>query len=113
VRVGETLGDVGAAVEGVAERAGFSVVREYVGHGIGREMHEEPQVPNYAGGPNRRFKLREGIVIAIEPMLNAGTAETRTLDDGWAVVTTDGRRSAHFEHTIALTDEGPEVLTVR
>src|SRR5262249_38280866 len=87
VRVGETLREVGAAVARVAERAGFAVVREYVGHGIGTEMHEEPQVPNYAGGPNRRFKLEEGIVIAIEPMLNAGTASTRTLDDGWTVVT--------------------------
>jgi methionyl aminopeptidase len=112
VQAGRTLGDVGAAVEGVAEAAGFAVVREYVGHGIGTAMHEEPQVPNYAGGQNRRYKLKPGIVLAIEPMVNVGGAETRTLEDGWTVVTTDGRRSAHFEHTIALTDDGPEVLTV-
>jgi methionyl aminopeptidase len=112
VRTGKTLGDIGAAVETVAEGAGYSVVREYVGHGIGTAMHEEPQVPNYAGAPGRRYKLREGLVLAIEPMVNVGTAETRTLDDGWTVVTADGSRSAHFEHTIALTDDGPEVLTV-
>jgi methionyl aminopeptidase len=108
---GNTLGDVGRAVQGVAEGAGFTVVREYVGHGIGTAMHEDPQVPNYAGGPNRRFKLKPGVVLAIEPMVNAGSPDTLTLDDGWTVVTADGRRSAHFEHTIALTDLGPEVLT--
>jgi len=112
VRTGKTLGDIGAAVETVAEGAGYSVVREYVGHGIGTAMHEEPQVPNYAGAPGRRYKLREGLVLAIEPMVNVGAPETRTLDDGWTVVTADGSRSAHFEHTIALTDDGPEVLTV-
>ncbi len=112
VREGNTLGDVGAAVQGIAEIAGFSVVREYVGHGIGTAMHEEPQVPNYAGGPNRRYKLREGIVLAIEPMVNVGGSGTRTLGDGWTVVTVDGSRSAHFEHTIALADHGPEVLTL-
>jgi methionyl aminopeptidase len=112
VRAGSTLGDVGAAVEGVAAAAGFSVVREYVGHGIGTAMHEEPQVPNYAGGPNRRYRLKPGIVLAIEPMVNAGGPDTHTLDDGWTVVTTDGSRSAHFEHTIAVTDAGPEVLTL-
>lgn len=111
MQTGNTLGDVGRAVQDVAEGAGFTVVREYVGHGIGRAMHEEPQVPNYAGGPNRRFKLKPGVVLAIEPMVNAGTPETLTLDDGWTVVTADGRRSAHFEHTIALTERGPEVLT--
>ncbi|MCU1455959.1 MAG: Methionine aminopeptidase [Actinomycetia bacterium] len=111
MQVGNTLGDLGRAVQGIAEGAGFTVVREYVGHGIGTAMHEEPQVPNYAGGPNRRFKLKPGVVLAIEPMVNAGTPETLTLDDGWTVVTADGRRSAHFEHTIALTDLGPEVLT--
>lgn len=111
MQAGNTLGDVGRAVQDVAEGAGFTVVREYVGHGIGTAMHEEPQVPNYAGGPNRRFKLKPGVVLAIEPMVNAGTPETLTLDDGWTVVTADGRRSAHFEHTIALTERGPEVLT--
>jgi methionyl aminopeptidase len=108
---GHRLGDVGAAVEGIAERAGFTVVREYVGHGIGTAMHEDPQVPNY-GPAGRGMKLKEGYVLAIEPMVNAGTAETEVLDDGWTVVTADGRRSAHFEHTIALTDHGPEVLTL-
>jgi methionyl aminopeptidase len=105
------LGDVGAAIEGVAERAGFSVVREYVGHGIGTAMHEEPQVPNY-GPPGRGMKLKVGHVLAIEPMINAGGPETLLLDDGWTVVTRDRRRSAHFEHTIAVTDHGPEVLTL-
>ncbi|MBM3659978.1 MAG: type I methionyl aminopeptidase [Actinobacteria bacterium] len=108
---GRRLGDIGAAVEGLAERAGFTVVREYVGHGIGTAMHEEPQVPNY-GPAGRGLKLKEGIVLAIEPMVNAGTADTETLDDGWTVVTRDGRRSAHFEHTIAVTEHGPEVLTL-
>ncbi len=112
VQVGNTLGQVGAAVQEVAEGGGFSVVREYVGHGIGTAMHEDPQIPNYAGGPNQRYKLRRGLVVAIEPMVNAGKPGTRTLADGWTVVTSDGRRSAHFEHTIALTDDGPEVLTV-
>ncbi|HEX7520513.1 MAG TPA: type I methionyl aminopeptidase [Acidimicrobiia bacterium] len=105
------LGDVGAAVEGVAEAAGFSVVREYVGHGIGTAMHEEPQVPNY-GPAGRGMKLKVGHVLAIEPMINAGGPETLLLDDGWTVVTKDKRRSAHFEHTIAVTDHGPEVLTL-
>jgi methionyl aminopeptidase len=111
VVAGNRLGDVGAAVEDVAEAAGFTVVREYVGHGIGTAMHEEPQVPNY-GPPGRGLKLKEGLVLAIEPMVNAGGAATRALDDGWTVVTADGRRSAHFEHTIAVTEDGPEVLTV-
>ena len=109
---GKRLGDVGAAVEDVAVGAGFTVVKEYVGHGIGTAMHEEPQVPNYAGGPNSKYKMKEGLVLAIEPMVNAGTAETLLLDDGWTVVTRDGRRSAHFEHTIAVTDHGPQVLTL-
>jgi methionyl aminopeptidase len=108
---GHRLGDVGAAVEGIAERAGFSVVREYVGHGIGTAMHEDPQVPNY-GPAGRGMKLKSGHVLAIEPMVNAGTAGTEVLDDGWTVVTADGCRSAHFEHTIAVTDHGPEVLTL-
>ena len=111
VVVGSRLGDVGAAVEAVAVQAGFSVVREYVGHGIGTAMHEEPQVPNY-GPPGRGLKLKEGLVLAIEPMVNAGGPETEVLDDGWTVVTRDGRRSAHFEHTIAVTEHGPDVLTL-
>ena len=110
VREGERLGDIGAAVEEVATGAGFTVVREYVGHGIGTAMHEEPQVPNY-GPPGRGLKLKEGLVLAIEPMVNAGGPETEVLRDGWAVVTRDHRRSAHFEHTIAITEHGPEVLT--
>jgi methionyl aminopeptidase len=108
---GHRLGDIGAAVEGIAEGAGFTVVREYVGHGIGTAMHEDPQVPNY-GPAGRGMKLKEGYVLAIEPMVNAGTAATEVLDDGWTVITADGRRSAHFEHTIAVTDHGPEVLTL-
>jgi methionyl aminopeptidase len=111
VVVGSRLGAVGAAVEAVAVQAGFSVVREYVGHGIGTAMHEEPQVPNY-GPPGRGLKLKEGLVLAIEPMVNAGGPETEVLDDGWTVVTRDGRRSAHFEHTIAVTEHGPDVLTL-
>ncbi len=109
---GKRLGEVGAAVEDIAVGAGFTVVKEYVGHGIGTAMHEEPQVPNYAGGPNAKYRMKEGLVLAIEPMVNAGTAETFLLDDGWTVVTRDGRRSAHFEHTIAVTEHGPEVLTL-
>jgi methionyl aminopeptidase len=111
VMEGKRLGDVGAAVEGRAEAAGFSVVREYVGHGIGTAMHEEPQVPNY-GPAGRGMKLKEGLVLAIEPMVNAGGPETEVLEDGWTVITRDGRRSAHFEHTIAVTHNGPEVLTL-
>jgi methionyl aminopeptidase len=111
VVIGRRLGDVGAAVEAVAVQAGFTVVREYVGHGIGTAMHEEPQIPNY-GPAGRGLKLKEGLVIAIEPMVNAGGPETEVLDDGWTVVTRDGRRSAHFEHTIAVTEHGPDVLTV-
>jgi methionyl aminopeptidase len=108
---GRRLGDVGAAVEATAVAAGFTVVREYVGHGIGTAMHEDPAVPNY-GPTGRGLKLKEGYVLAIEPMVNAGTAETEVLDDGWTVVTRDHRRSAHFEHTIAVTEQGPEVLTL-
>ena len=108
---GNRLGDIGAAVEGVARAAGFAVVREYVGHGIGTAMHEDPEVPNF-GPAGRGLRLKEGMVLAIEPMLNVGRASTRLLDDGWTVVTADGSRSAHFEHTIALTEHGPEVLTL-
>jgi methionyl aminopeptidase len=109
-RAGSRLGDVGAAVEAVATAGGFAVVREYVGHGIGTAMHEEPDIPNY-GPAGRGLRLRAGMVLAIEPMLTAGRARNRTLDDGWTVVTADGSRAAHFEHTVAITDSGPEVLT--
>ena len=108
---GQALHEVGRAVQNVAEAAGFSVVREYVGHAIGTAMHEQPQVPNYWPG-NKGPTLKTGNVFAIEPMVNAGSAETVLLDDGWSVVTADGRLSAHFEHTIAVTDDGPEVFTV-
>jgi methionyl aminopeptidase len=109
---GHRLHDVGLAVQTVAEGAGFSVVRGYVGHGIGTQMHEDPAVPNYwPGAPG--IKLRTGMVFAVEPMVNMGGPETVQLDDGWTVVTADGSLSAHFEHTIAVTDNGPEVLTVR
>jgi methionyl aminopeptidase len=111
MREGNRLNDIGRAVQAVVEKAGFSVVREYVGHAIGTAMHEEPQVPNYwPGSPGPKLKV--GNVFAVEPMVNAGTAGTRLLGDGWSVVTADGRRSAHFEHSIAITDDGPEVLTV-
>ena len=110
LRPGSRLHDVGRAVQAVAEAAGFSVVRKYVGHAIGTEMHEDPQVPNYwPGTPGPRLKV--GNVFAIEPMVNVGSPDTVELDDGWSVVTADGTLSAHFEHTIAVTDDGPEVLT--
>jgi len=109
---GRRLGDVGHAVEQVAIKAGFSVVREYVGHGVGRALHEDPQIPNY-GPPGRREVLGAGMTLAIEPMINAGGAATKALDDGWTVVTADGGLSAHFEHTVAITEEGHEVLTRR
>jgi methionyl aminopeptidase len=108
---GNRLGDVGAVSEAVVARAGFSVVREYVGHGIGTAMHEDPQVPNH-GPAGRGLRLKTGLVIAIEPMVNAGGAATRLLGDGWTVVTADSSRSAHFEHTVAVGDDGPEVLTL-
>lgn len=112
VRDGNRLGDIGAAIEAVAGEAGYGVVREYVGHGIGRALHEDPSVPNY-GTAGRGMKLTPGWVIAIEPMFNLGSQQTRTLEDGWTVVTADGSLSAHWEHTIALTDDGPWVLTAR
>ncbi len=111
VRAGARLSDIGHAVQTVAEGAGFAVVREYVGHGIGRAMHEEPQVPNY-GAPGKLMRLEVGHVLAVEPMVNLGSAETQLDDDGWTVRTADGSLSAHFEHSIAVTDDGPEVLTV-
>jgi len=112
IRPGGRLSDVSHAVQQVVEGAGFTVVREYVGHGIGRSMHEDPPIPNF-GLPGRGPELRPGLVVAIEPMVNAGGWETRVLADDWTVVTADGSLSAHFEHTIAVTDEGHEVLTAR
>ena len=108
--VGNHIGDIGAAVQEVVEKAGFSVVRDLVGHGIGVEFHEEPQVPNY-GKPKRREKLVPGLTIAIEPMVNIGGPATKTLADRWTIVTLDGSLSAHFEHTVAITENGPQVLT--
>jgi methionyl aminopeptidase len=110
VRTGGRVGDIGAAVQGSAEAAGFSVVRAFVGHGIGRKLHEPPQVPNF-GPPGTGAWLRPGLVLAIEPMVNAGAPGVRTLEDGWTAVTEDGSLSAHFEHTVAVTEEGPEILT--
>ena len=110
LRSGERLGDVGSIVQEIAEEAGYSVVREFVGHGIGQALHEEPQVPNY-GDRGRGRALRVGMVLAVEPMVNMGDPGVRVLNDGWTAVTADGCRSAHFEHTIAVTADGPEILT--
>ncbi len=107
---GKHLGDIGYAVQSLAESRGYSVVREYVGHGIGRRMHEDPQIPNY-GSPGKGTKIKNGYVFAIEPMINIGTHYTKVLADGWTVVTLDGKPSAHFEHTVAITEEGPQVFT--
>lgn len=109
--VGNHIGDIGHAVQTVAEAAGFGVVRELVGHGIGTRFHEDPQVPNY-GSPKRGPRLQAGMTLAIEPMITVGSPETRTLGDKWTVVTADGLLAAHFEHTVAVTPEGPRVLTV-
>src|SRR6267378_8130417 len=109
-RAGSHLGAIGWAVQSHAEAHGYSVVRDYVGHGIGRRMHEDPQIPNY-GKPGKGPKIKKGYVFAIEPMVNMGSYFTKTLKDGWTVVTVDGLPSAHAEHTIAITEDGPEVLT--
>ena len=111
MRDGNRISDIGHAVQTVAEGAGFSVVKEYVGHAIGTAMHEKPEVPNY-GPPGKGPRLRAGNVFAVEPMVNLGSPATRLLDDGWTVKTADGSLSAHFEHTIAITDHGPEILTL-
>ena len=108
---GSRLGDLGAAVQATVERAGFSVVRDYVGHGIGTAMHEPPDVPNH-GRPGRGKRVSAGDVLAVEPMVCAGRSDTAVLDDGWTVVTVDGSRAAHWEHTVAVTDDGPEILTL-
>lgn len=110
-RHGNRLGDIGHAIEATAKPHGYGVVREYIGHGIGRQMHEAPNVPNY-GTPGKGLKLKAGMALAIEPMFNLGTAETVVLDDGWTVVTADGALSAHFEHTVLITEDGPVVSTV-
>lgn len=109
-QIGNTVGDVGAAVQLLVEANGFSVVREFVGHGIGTKLHEDPQVPNY-GTPGHGPRLRDGMVIAIEPMVNVGRPETRLLADKWTAVTEDGSYSAHFEHCVAVTKNGPVILT--
>lgn len=108
---GNRLGDLSAAIQRYAEGEGFSVVRDLVGHGIGTRMHEEPQVPNF-GEPGTGIELKEGMVLAIEPMINAGKYQVRMLSDGWTIVTDDGSLSAHFEHTVAITSDGPEILTL-
>lgn len=105
------VGDLGAAVQGHVEPRGFSVVRDFVGHGIGRRLHEAPQIPNF-GSPGTGARLRPGMVLALEPMVNAGGFQVETLDDGWTAVTLDGSLSAHFEHTVAVTEDGPEILTL-
>lgn len=107
---GNRLSDISHAVQSHAEKYGYGVVRDYVGHGIGRNMHEDPQIPNY-GSPGHGPRLKSGMTLAIEPMINLGTYEVKALDDGWTVVTLDKKPSAHFEHSIAVTDNGPEILT--
>jgi methionyl aminopeptidase len=108
--VGNRLGDVSAAVQERVESAGFSVVREFVGHGIGRSLHEDPQIPNY-GMRGRGMELKAGMVLAIEPMVNEGSFEVKVLQDGWTVITEDGKLSAHFEHSVAITENGPDILS--
>jgi methionyl aminopeptidase len=110
-RIGNRLGDVCYAVQSCVEPLGYSIVKNYCGHGVGRAMHEEPQVPNY-GKPGTGPVLREGLVIAIEPMINLGHEDVKVLSDGWTVITMDGQPSAHFEHTVAITGEGPQILTL-
>lgn len=107
---GNRLGDISAAVQETAESAGYSVVRDFVGHGIGRNMHEDPQIPNF-GKKGRGIELQTGMILAIEPMVNAGRYRVRILPDGWTVITEDGSLSAHFEHSVAITDNGPEILS--
>ncbi len=112
MQTGKRVGDIGAAVQAHAERHGYGVVRDLVGHGVGREMHEDPQVPNY-GKPGTGAELRPGLVLAVEPMITEGDHKVAILKDGWTVVTADGKLAAHFEHTIAVTAEGPRILTLR
>ncbi len=110
VKVGNRLGDIGHAIQSHAEKHGYSVVRDLVGHGIGKKLHEEPQVPHY-GNARTGLELKPGLVIAVEPMINAGVFQVKMLDDNWTIVTADGKRSVHFEHTIAVTENGPMILT--
>jgi len=110
LREGNRLGDLGSTIQGIAERSGYSVVREFVGHGIGKKLHEEPPVPNY-GDAGKGFRLRAGMVLAVEPMVNAGKKEISILEDGWTAVTRDRSLAAHFEHSIAITADGPFVLS--
>ena len=109
-RVGNHLGDIGHAIQSYAESHGFSVVRDLVGHGVGKKLHEEPQVPHY-GKAHTGLELKPGLIIAIEPMINAGVFQVRMLDDNWTIVTADGKRSVHFEHTVAVMESGPTILT--
>ena len=108
---GGRLFDISNAIQSYVENRGFSVVRDFVGHGIGRSLHEDPQVPNF-GASAKGVRLKAGMVLAIEPMVNQGSYEVQVLEDGWTVVTRDGRLSAHFEHTVAITDKGPDILTL-
>lgn len=110
-REGNRLGDISAAVQAVVERAGYSVVRDFVGHGIGKDLHEEPQIPNF-GKKGRGIELKRGMILAIEPMVNEGKYMVQVLPDGWTVVTKDSRLSAHFEHSVAITDKGPDILSL-
>jgi len=110
LRDGKRLGDLSAAIQQTAEGAGFSVVRAFVGHGIGKHLHEDPPVPNY-GEPERGLRLKEGMVLAIEPMVNAGSWDVKMKEDGWTAVTGDGSLSAHFEHSVAITEKGPYILS--
>jgi len=107
---GNRLGDISAAVQGTVETAGFSIVRDFVGHGIGKSLHEDPQIPNF-GKKGRGIELKRGMILAIEPMVNAGKYKVKILSDGWTVITADGSLSAHFEHSVAITDNGPEILS--
>ena len=109
-KAGNRLGDISAAVQGTVEAAGFSIVRDFVGHGVGKNLHEDPQIPNY-GKKGRGVELKTGMILAIEPMVNEGGYKVRTLPDGWTVITEDGSLSAHFEHSVAITDNGPEILS--
>ena len=110
-KLGNRLSDISYAIQSWVESQGFSVVRDFVGHGIGRDLHEEPQIPNF-GSPHQGPRLEKGMVFALEPMVNEGTYEVKILSDGWTVVTADGKRSAHFEHTIAITEKGAEILSI-
>jgi methionyl aminopeptidase len=110
-KIGNRLFDISYAIQRWVESHGFSVVRDFVGHGIGKDLHEEPQIPNF-GAPHQGPRLEKGMVLALEPMVNEGTYEVRVLSDGWTVVTADGKRSAHFEHTITITDDGAEILSI-